>query len=672
MRLGAFLSLLLGISPWAATAQQPQKQEPPKWMTDEGKDLFTDITGAEHPFDEATCDSRESLLKTLMGINEREASHFRFLVLKEIGMCEFNKGNYDKAKKRLDSGVSELNLPNDDMMLTNQDLAPIGLLREAAKFMKNFELTQAGTALRRSREISERNLKKILKMIHKQMGQQQGAKGNIPPVENLIDELPGYGKTGQVLPMLMAQAPMLKQELPFAEQIDKAVEELDKQLAGFAPAQSKIRKTLDTSKGSKAGTLLYVRALVSEDVAPGDRLMAATDLTETGAAKAFKEEAASVEKSMTLLSRTKEGSGCKGKGMDKTCAALAKIPDLKSNGFGETRVVIAKPSKKQPLEMCTTNANVGILLAAQDGVTAKVGTSSTELLAGLPVVVDFCQEVSLEATKQTAVLFAQAWHPEFAAVERTTELRARSKTFKLEEDEMKEATKVVNDHAKKNWEKSAKQWRSESPLIQSITGSLKSAKEEGVKKAEADAEAKRKEEEDNDEGRKANLEALEKKRADKKAKQAAAEQKTKERKKQLEAERANRDPWLNFPAVLEAQKTLDDLKEARRDANAKLEFDLTSQLTKDISAAERALKKATKAARKAHKKGEAPPAAGTSGEGDSKEESSPADKAAEIKKKLEDVKKQKAEAAESENFKEAKKLKSVQKDLEAQLKKLEL
>merc|ERR1711920_591035 len=66
--------------------------------------------------------------------------------------------------------------------------------------------------------------------------------------------------------------------------------------------------------------------------------------------------------------------------------------------------------------------------------------------------------------------------------------------------------------------------------------------------------------------------------------------------------RANRDPWLNFPAVLEAEKKIEELKEARRDANAKLEFDLSTSLTKDISAAERKLKKVTKAAKKAYKK----------------------------------------------------------------------
>merc|ERR1711988_561632 len=111
--------------------------------------------------------------------------------------------------------------------------------------------------------------------------------------------------------------------------------------------------------------------------------------------------------------------------------------------------------------------------------------------------------------------------------------------------------------------------------------------DEAEKQAEAVAEAKRKEDEDNDEERKKNLEALEKKREEKRRKEAELEEKKKARKKQLEEERANRDPWLNDPEVLEAEKKLNDLKEARRDANAKLEFDLTAQLTKDISAAER-------------------------------------------------------------------------------------
>jgi len=424
---------------------------------------------------------------------------------------------------------------------------------------------------------------------------------------------------------------------------------------------------------------MYVRGLVTEPTVPADRMMAAMDMVTEGTVKAFKDEGAAAEKSLTLLKRTKQGSGCdEGKGMEKTCAAIAKIPDLKSNSFGETRVIIVKAGKEQPLESCTTNANVAILLAAKEGVTVTVAGTTTNLVVGLPIVVDYCQVVTLSAPAQAAVLFAQAWHPEFAAVERTTELRARAKTFSLSEDEVKEAVKIVNDHSKKSWEKSAKQWRNESPFIESMKASLQSGVEATKKEANAAEEAKRKYDEDNDEERKKNVEALQKKReATQKAKEAK-EARIEARHKQLEEERANRDPWLNDPTVLEAEKQLADYKEQRRDASAKLEFDLTSELTKEISKAERELKKVTKVARKAFKKGGGkvpePAKAKEEAKEETKEESvgGSADKSAEIKKKLEDVKKKKAAAAEEENFGEAKKLKAVQKDLEEQLKKLEL
>merc|ERR1711865_653515 len=192
-------------------------------------------------------------------------------------------------------------------------------------------------------------------------------------------------------------------------------------------------------------------------------------------------------------------------------------------------------------------------------------------------------------------------------------------------------------------EKSGKQWRNESPFQEHVKTSLGKAASDAATAAEDAAEAKKKEDEANDTDRADNIAKLEAKRAEKKQKQADAEAKRLARKKQLEEERASRDPWLNEPVVLEVEKKLADLKEARRDASAKLEFDLTSELSKDINAAERELKKVTKKARKAFKKsgGKAAPA------------------------------EEKEAAAENENFKEAKRLKVVQKDLEDKLKKLE-
>lgn len=665
------LVCLASFGRWAAVAQG----EPPKWLSDEGKDIFQDIQNDDHPFADAGCENQEKLLKTMVGKDAKGASHLRAHTLLQLGVCNFVRENYAEAQKRLDSTVGELNIPNEDMMLQNPDLAPIGLLRQAAGFMKKHELTQAATALRRCREVLDRNMKKVCKMAHKQISQQQG---NAPPLEAMIAEIPGFGRTGQVMPTLIKQVPMLQRDMPIAEQVHAALDNLDKQVAEMSPSLKSKKKTLDTSKGSKTGSLLYVRALATESTVSSKRVAAAAELVSGGTVKAFQEEAASLEKSASLIKRSKDGSGCKdGKGMEKTCKAVAKVADIKSNGFGETRVIILKAGKKQQLETCSTNANLGILVAAKDGVKVTVGSEEpVELAAGEPLVVDFCQESSLEADAAVPVLFAQAWHPEFAAIERTSELRERAKTFGLSEDELKATTKVVNDHAKKSFDKVAKQWRTDSPLLSDIKSSFENAAERKKKAEEEAAEAKRKEDEGQDEERKKNLAELEKKRAEKRKREEEAEKKKKERAKQLELEKLNRDPWLNDPEVVATQEKLDELKEARRDANAKLEFDLSTSLTKEISAAERKLKKVTKAAKKKHKKA----TGAADGKDDAKEKkpeasaekSGGADEVAKLKSKLEDVKKKKAAAAENEDFGEAKRLKSVQKELEDKLKKLEL
>merc|ERR1719189_1069269 len=113
-------------------------------------------------------------------------------------------------------------------------------------------------------------------------------------------------------------------------------------------------------------------------------------------------------------------------------------------------------------------------------------------MAGEPVVFDFCREASLEASDKVLVLFAQAWHPEFAAVERTTELRARAKSFGLGEDDLKATTKAVNDAAKKGWDKGNALWR-ESEGHAAIKKSFDDEEDEKMKKREEEAEAKRKE-----------------------------------------------------------------------------------------------------------------------------------------------------------------------------------
>ncbi|CAK9032177.1 Hypothetical protein (Fragment) [Durusdinium trenchii] len=657
-------------------AAQPRKQgmDAPKWLDDDGKELFNDVESDENSYGDVTCETREKLLKAMAGKGDSTAGSYRARTLLGLGLCELKKENWPMATKRLESAISEMNVPNEDFMMKNPDLAPIALTKQGADFMRKFELTQAGTQLRRCREVLDRNLKSVLKKVHKQMSQG----GQSLPLEKLVEEIPGYGKTGQFLPNLMQQVPGLKEVFSFAEVIDNTLDSLDGQIASVDSMQKKKKLRLDVSKSKgKTGSMLYVRSMVSEPVIPEKRLALAKELKDLGVAKAVMELKA-VDKSFSLLKRTKAGSGCKDEST-VLCEKLAKVPDIQSNAFGETRLLVLKENKKQSLDTCTTNANIGLLISSKDGVRVTAGSESVELTAGEALGVDFCLEVSLESKEKAQVLFAQAWHPEFAAVERTTELRARSAAFGLSEDEVKSATKVVNDHAKSAWDKSAKLWRSNSEGLDLMKKTLQAKEEEKAKAKEEAEEARRKEEEAGDEERKKNMELLEKKRAEKKRQQEEAERKRLARKKQLEEEKAKMDPWLLFPEVVQAEQRLETLKEERRDANAKLEFGLSNSLTKDISAAERALKSAIKKAKKAYKKSGIPepkPDDKPAEKSADKSSSAPSDTSkAELKKleaQLKDVKERKIKATQDENFKDAKRLKAEQKELEDKIKKLEL
>lgn len=682
-RMGGVVAALLGgiltAGPHAVAQPQgqPQKMEPPKWLDDTGKDLFNDLETEDLNtfYGAAACETREKLLKAMAGKGDRDAADHRSRVLLGLSLCEMKKGDWVKSKKRWENTLSEFNAPSEDAMLQNPNFAPFALMKQAADLMAKHEVSQAGTALRRCREIMDRNLKKMLKMIQKQMGAQA------PPAQKLIEELPGYGKTGQFLPMIVKQVPILKQDLPWAEMIEDALDSIDGKVATFDVSQKQKKDRLGVSRGaSKEGSsLMYVRVLITDATAPANQLALAQELGDMF--KELKEEAGSVEKSVALLKRTKAGPGCDGGSMPKTCESLQKMADVQSNGFGETRLLVLKAGKKQALEACSTNANVGILLATADGaqVTVAGAQEPVALSAGEPLVVDFCQQTSIAASAATKVLFVQAWHPEFAAVERTTELRARAKTFGLAEAEVKAAAETVNKHAKKNWDKVAKQWRKVSETNKKVKEGFEGEKAAKLKMEEEAAEAKRKEEEGGDEERKKGLEELERKREAKRKQAEAEEQKRLRQRKLMEEERLKRDPWLNAPTVRAIEQQLAGMKQERRDANAKLEFDLSTQLTKDISAAERALKKAIKKARKAFKKGGAAAleelAAGTAG----KNEEAAEDKAkgneeelAALKEKLEAITKEKAAAAEAENFKEAKRLKAEQEELKKKISKLEL
>merc|ERR1712039_203240 len=177
-----------------------------------------------------------------------------------------------------------------------------------------------------------------------------------------------------------------------------------------------------------------------------------------------------------------------------------------------TRVLTLKKGKNQAMPLCDTNANLMVLLPLGSGLRLSVDkAAATDLEENVAKVVDHCLPLSLEAQSDVSVLVAEAWHPEVATIERTTEVRDRAKNWGLKEDEVKELTKEINAHGKKGWEKVMKKWQA-GPAAERLRTALEDAlaKERAEKdKAASDAEEKARNE---DEERKAAVAELEKKR----------------------------------------------------------------------------------------------------------------------------------------------------------------
>jgi len=223
---------------------------------------------------------------------------------------------------------------------------------------------------------------------------------------------------------------------------------------------------------------------------------------------------------------------------------------------------------------------------------------------GKAVVFDFCLESNVVADTDNAhLLFLQAWHPEVAAVERTTFIREKAvASWNLDEPTVKAVTKLVNDGAKKTWEKTVKQWREGSSLISELEESLTNQDQKQREEKKAQEEKEKKEAEDADRDLQAAKEELERKRKEKE--QAEAAKKEEKRKKVEEARKKEleREPWRLDYRVMDARQKLTELQEARRDANLKMEFDESTRLTKEVSKAERKLDSVTEKAQKYYKK----------------------------------------------------------------------
>lgn len=659
-----------------------QGQGLPSGFSEKAKDLWGELNQAIADSEKAylsadTCETRASLLKALATSTAREAPQIKSMVIQDLGLCDLSKKDYAKAKQRFESAISEMNAPSEEMLMQNTQMAPLVLEKDAMVFLHKNEVSRAGIALRRTKAVLGRERSALYKQI---------SKGNKIPIEQvpmMIDDLKKKSKEemGQ-------NAAQIKSIIGAVNKISASQGLLDSVTLDVTKSVTDPDDKEEAEKNSRLAKSLagpHLPLIAMKPILPSENLLYADKLV--GAMKTMEKEIEGVEKHVALIKRTKEASGCKT--APETCKALKEITDITSNGFGETRILVLKAGKKQTLDVCETNANLGIILPIKGDVSVTIGSEKQDVEKGTAVIVDFCLAGSLEAKAGAHVLFAQAWHPQVAALERTTEIRDRAKKWGISEDDIKEVTKAVNTYAKKEWDKQQKHW-AKSPAAEAMNDKYKAvanAKKEEAEKAKEEAEKKAM---DEDEERKKGLEQLEQKREKTKKDQEAKEKKRVERDDKRKEEEMKKDPWLRDPVVVAVKAKLEELKEARRDANAKLEFDLTTSLTKEISDQERLVKKMINKARKAHKKGKSlkdegygldgvkgsaaeGDAAGSSSDADDKPKDEPSggdDKAmdaASIEAELKKVEEKKKKAIADEDFAAAGALKKEKEALEKKL-----
>lgn len=641
-------------------------QQWPSWVPSSARDMFGELddvagTSKDAAFGEEACDIRVKLMKAMGPVTGPEKGNIMMQVLNDLGHCDLKAGKVTSALRRFQSAISELNAPNEDMLMQNTQTAPVVLLRQACDYLQKKSVSRAALELRRVRTIFQRERVKLLKNVAKQNKVPDGQMDAF--IENIMEKAKAGGKDAQQVKGLVK---VINSFDAMAQNVENQIKEIETTVGGEGKAASERRKRLSMGSGP------FLPGILMEPQIEAENLVVAEALAEKATSIAKEVNEAKLTSTASLIKRSKEASGCKD--LPETCEVVKGLPDLSTNGFGETRVLALKKGKNQVLDMCETNGNVLILLPTTSGLKLIIdGGEPQELEAASVTVADHCLPLSLQADEAASVLLAQVWHPEVATIERTTEARERGPSkWGLNADQVKKLAGDINAHGKKGWETVVKKWQS-GPVFSRLQTKLNEAADAArVAKdaAEAAAAAKAMSE---DETRQANLAELERKRAQKKAAAEEKEKKRLEAKRLMEEERAKKDPWLNDPVVLEEERKLVELKDARRDASAKLEFDVTQQLTKDINAQERLVAKTIKKAKKAHKKGKklGDDSAASSKE-DKKEEA--ADEGSSVKKdlaaaekKLADIKKQKAKAAEDENFKLAKKLKKDQEDLEKEV-----
>merc|ERR1712232_1491220 len=460
---------------------------------------------------------------------------------------------------------------------------------------KELKVAEAGVALRRCKTIYGRQWDKMLKMVMKQ------------------NKVPEAGLP-QMMPQIKTQ-PWAVQILGTIEAVDAKLVQVDKHIIADK-AQKEKKDRLD---GKTGGSLAYFPALPMEATTEASRLNWVEPLTDKFVVLAAEAAEAGLEKHASLVKGTKDGSDCAK--LPKLCEAVKEVSDISSNGFGESRLLVLKKGKKQKMDVCETNGNIGVLIALKGNVKLVQG-KTTQVDERSALVYDLCLEASLSADEDnTLALVLQAWHPEVAALERTTFIREKSKSWNLDKDQEKAVTKIANDAAKKSWEKTAKQWREGSTLGPALAEKIKGQEKSAAEAKEKEEEEKKKAEADADGNLQAAREEIARKRAEKEAALKEKQEAKKARHEEVRRKEVEAEPWRLDYRVLAAKEKLEALNEERRDANLKMEFDESTRLTKEVSKAERKYESAMEKAQKHYKKhGSVKTEKGEKGEKGEKEE----------------------------------------------------
>eukprot|EP00927_Polykrikos_kofoidii_P045872 TRINITY_DN3_c0_g1_i1.p1 TRINITY_DN3_c0_g1~~TRINITY_DN3_c0_g1_i1.p1 ORF type:complete len:728 (-),score=202.87 TRINITY_DN3_c0_g1_i1:198-2174(-) len=621
-------------------------------------------------FGEDACTIRKDLLKRLSMVDHQMIGQVRARTLYEIGFCDLSKSDYVSALRRFETAFGELNAPSDEALMQNLQGAPFVLMKHAAKALKNHQVGEAGVALRRMTNIQARNWEADLKSVMKQ------------------HKIPKEGLP-QVLPQIMKEK-FAKDHHAVSDQVEKLLQALDSKI---------VTDNLDKDRqkrlaGVAGGSLAYLPALPMETLAQASVLPWVGKLADQIPKFVKEVDAAKLSKHASVMKRTKKGADCGS--MPKLCEYLAKIPEVATNGFGESRLLVLKAGKTQKLDLCESNANLGVLMSLNAAVTVKVKAETAAIEVRNSLVFDLCSETRVSSeTDGALVLLVQAWHPEVASIERTTFIRSiGASSWKLSEDDVKEVTKVVNAAAKKDWESNLKIWRAGSTLARTLSERLsaeETEKREEKRAAEKAEEAQQIDAQGKDAELKVVRDELERKRREK---QDAKDAKINEKKRKQEAANQKlleREPWRADYRVVEAKEKLWAAQEERRDANNKMEFDESTRLTKEVSKMERKVESATEKARKYYNKHGQVKVKDSSGTQDGDKPTSGSKEAtSDLQVLLTKLEEDKMKAVDDENYKEATRLKkeiaalkakmeeigdsgskAVASDLNAQLKQLE-